>query len=116
MKCVLFRIILMIGCIVSFNTNAEQFRDTARFMLPFCKQTHRYDSSLAGACMGAITTYWQFADKLSEDAKSCPPRNLSREDLVGVVVRYMERNSTELDQLFIAVVVDAFQEQWPCAK
>ena len=43
MKCVLFRIILMIGCIVSFNTNAEQFRDTARFMLPFCKQTHRYE-------------------------------------------------------------------------
>jgi hypothetical protein len=116
MRAFFFGITLIIDCIVNLSADAQQSRDTARFMLPYCKQTHRHDLSFAGACMGTVTTYWQFADKLPENSKSCPPGNMSREDLVGVVVRYMERNPAELDQLFIIVVVDAFQEQWPCPK
>ena len=99
--------------------------DNVKFWLPHCKvllssagQADRKGAYLAGQCLGMIKAsafIMQAAQPGGLPFRACLPDNaVTSDQLVNVVLQWMEKNPNLLAEDFIVVTMLAMTASWPC--
>jgi hypothetical protein len=94
--------------------------NSANLMLPGCKTalTAQVDRSfLAGMCVGYVRAIAVFT-ATPRDSVLCtdPPAGVTPEQMIGVVVRYVEARPQRMHEPFMWLATDALLDAWPCRK
>lgn len=100
--------------------------DTANFMLPYCQREVEsphgallglFGSEVAywsGRCSGIVETIWAMNDRLPPPSRSCAPKSVTRQQVMRVVVDYMQRNPAENHEAVGTLTIRALARAWPC--
>jgi hypothetical protein len=89
---------------------------SANDVMPGCHDTLRnggdQDLLLMGICIGAVRTMLHFGSALG----SCAPAAASVSRTIRVVVYYIDRQPSRMDERFQTLALEAQQEEWPCRR
>lgn len=96
--------------------HAVDFDETAAFLVPHCARLGSDPSVFSGTCVGIVETYAEFANELPDHSRSCPPKNITRLEMVTTVVDYATKDRTFAKKGFILSVIWAFKGKWPCPR
>jgi hypothetical protein len=111
--------------LILFSLGAEAqegtYSDSANYLLQYCKYS-LVDRPLggynvgfgAGVCMGMVDAAGFFTRALPSDLKSCRPQGVTREQLVRVVVAYVEARPERMHEDLLGLTIEAFRNAWPC--
>ena len=91
--------------------------DDGHAMLPHCRSAllHTDHYTLEeGFCVGTVRTVATFGQLLPETYRFCPPRGVTREVILRVVVDYLERRPEDRNSALWQIADSAFQHAWPC--
>ena len=100
---------------VGVSAQNGNIRQDGNFYLPFCKQvTNGQLVFIGGVCMGSVSATAYVARLLPKNMKACPPDGVTGEQLVRVVVQYMQTNPALLHNDFEMLVLGALRKAWPC--
>lgn len=69
---------------------------------------------LEGQCVGIIRGLNYLAGLLRQEQRSCSPQGVTVEQLVRVVVVYIERRPQRMHEDFKELTLDALHDAWPC--
>jgi hypothetical protein len=107
--------------LTSSGAGAQQQRDTdsANFMLPHCKRFLVVEPGKAtfteGICAGSITSLSFVGEILSSTRRFCFPQNVTNEQMVRVVVAYIEARPARMHEDYRNLALEALREAWPCS-
>ena len=65
-------------------------------------------------CLGVVTTVLQLQSKLDEQDKFCPPSQISVQQAVRVIVKFLNSNPEALHLKASTLTVSALKQAWPC--
>jgi hypothetical protein len=65
-------------------------------------------------CLGVVTTILQLQSKLDEQDKFCPPIQISAQQAVRVIVKFLTSNPELLHLKASTLTVSALKQAWPC--
>jgi hypothetical protein len=68
----------------------------------------------AGVCLGAINAMFAIVSVLPDVA--CPPPGVSREQMIRVVVAYIDARPERTHEDFVALGGEAIKAAWPCRR
>ncbi len=78
--------------------------------------TDTHDPLHVGVCLGEIEALnWTAPGVHDENFRSCPPDEVTRQQLAKVVVDYLDRNHDQLTEPFEGLALEAFAHTWPCS-
>ena len=96
-------------------TPATASVDTANYLLPFCRSEvsatptrHYVGVFYRGACAGVVMTLW------SVGSEFCGPRGVTYNQMLRVVVRWIEQRPERHHEPFARLALQAMQAAWPC--
>lgn len=105
----------------------EAATDTAAYLLPGCKAAvaamgksldRRSDDrrwrTTAGRCVGIVEGLDYLVSRLPADTVSCRPSDVSKLEMVRVIVAYIEMQPQRGSEDFRKLSVEAFRHAWPC--
>src|SRR5262245_40957951 len=104
------------------NADAQQHM-TANDLVPPCKdvivsaetQAMKFNTAWQqGICVGIIAGLSAVGKDLPPGASWCGRQNVTIEQMVRVVVAYIERRPQRMHEDFRQLAVEAFHEAWPC--
>jgi Rap1a immunity proteins len=94
---------------------------SANYWLPHCKEVveqRPIDEGLFGLamfCAGLVQGVAVMALNAPEAGRCAKlPRYVSRQQLVRVVVRYIEARPQRMQEFFPSLVIEALHDAWPC--
>lgn len=91
--------------------------DSGNAYLPRCKaaldDNNTENIHGQGLCQGAIRTMYYVSHSL-DSAKFCPPSSATANQMIRVVVNYLEANPQFLHANFHWAALTALQKAWPC--
>jgi Rap1a immunity proteins len=103
--------------LTSGAVGAEENPYTANDLLQDCKASllegvavPRPFYSNSGLCMGLVAGVHYI------DAKSCAPDNATNNQLMRVVLAYIEVRPQRMNEEFMKLVVEALRSAWPCSN
>jgi hypothetical protein len=68
-----------------------------------------------GICYGEIEALKWFTQGVNdENLRSCVPTSVTRQQMVKVVVAYLDQNSAGLREPFEGLALEALAHKWPC--
>ena len=102
----------------------ETDRDSANFMLSYCKEALVDDDGTfgTGMCLGEIKALLFTFDTLQLLHPSDPPicvdipEGVSTGQATRVVIRYIEARPTRMHEQFLRLAMLALVDAWPCKK
>ena len=87
-------------------------------MLPHCKfalTDHAERSFLAGMCVGSIRAIARLAATPRASVLCAAlPDSVTPEQMVRVVVRYIEARPQRMHEAFFVLAIEALLDAWPC--
>ena len=102
-------------------TSEETNIDSANVLLPYCKYVGAdrprggYDVGWAvGLCTGMIVTVGYFTGNMPEHRRSCRPDKATNEQMIRVVISYVEARPERMHEDMRELAIDAFRHAWPC--
>ncbi len=112
---------IAIGLVVGALAVAQEpDKDSANYMLRYCRAalnnetlTHFADAAMAGMCVGIIDAigFMMSEFPLEEKEKSsCPPSKVKLEQIVSVVVRYIEARPERMHENFRTLAIEAIHD------
>jgi len=122
------KVLLSVPLMLTFTAvNPVDHTETTNFLLPFCKpslnerqpQARAYFSGVCHGSVGTIMDMLRIANMDHDKvlvAGNCAaiPDSATLEQAVRVVVKYVDNHPEQINYPFIATVVIAFTEAWPC--
>jgi Ssp1 endopeptidase immunity protein Rap1a len=103
--------------------SAVPYDDTGNALLPSCREwvdrkaPHtKDDAALQGLCAGLIVGTGRFSAQrgIPANFRSCTPLETTNDQLIRVVVRFMENHPERLQLPLVILTILALQEAWPC--
>jgi Ssp1 endopeptidase immunity protein Rap1a len=95
--------------------------DSANALLPSCKYVGvdrpRGGFEVGwglGLCTGMILTVGYFERSLPEHLRSCRPDEVTNEQMVRVVISYVEARPERMHKDIRDLAIEAFRHAWPC--
>jgi hypothetical protein len=92
--------------------------DTVEWVLPGCQAIISDQLAVsplkAGICGGSIKQLLFIANALPREHRMCPPRGVTLEQAVRVVVQYLPPQSPRLQEPFYQIAMEALSSSWPC--
>jgi len=101
------------------QTNVWEDYASASFMLPGCKAALTDQANgpfLAGMCLGYIKAIGMFTATPRGSRLCTDIPGVTYEQMVRVVVRYIEAHPQRMDEPFIWLATEALIDAWPCPK
>jgi len=102
-------------------TAEETDIDSANALLPYCnyvgvdRQRGGYDVGWGvGLCLGIIVGISYVSDDMPEHLRSCRPDKVTNEQLVRVVISYVEARPERMHVNIKQLALEAFHRAWPC--
>jgi hypothetical protein len=115
MRAVLTAILAYLGAGV-LPCAAVEATDTGNYMLPHCRAAvGPVEDFLAGVCFGTVNAVAILSSELPPSKSFCLPK-VPRDQVVRVVVRYMETHPETLHYGFVGLTIRALHEAWPCKQ
>ena len=108
--------ITIIACVqlASGTLQAAEKTYTANDLLQDCKNSLLARAAprpfYSGLCMGLVAGVHYI------DAKSCAPEDTTPNQLMHVVLAYIEVRPQRMDDEFMKLVVEALRSAWPCSS
>jgi hypothetical protein len=114
----IFATLAIIAGLVTYSAAADTDH-SANYFLPSCRdfvsKNFAKDPLLQGQCIGMIEALATFAnDQPFETSRSCPPENATIAQLTTVVVRWIDQRPQRWHENFLALVLFALHDAWPC--
>ena len=66
-----------------------------------------------GYCLGTMIAVLNLGPELSEDLRFCPPAKRVIVG-IGVMAGYLRAHPDRKNELYLPLMVEAFQHEWPC--
>jgi hypothetical protein len=88
-------------------------RDSASTIMPGCRDfvtTRKGDAFARGLCVGLVKNLFEYAPNI------CPPESLKNDQIVQVIVRYIDGDPARLQEGFNSVAAEAMRKAWPCQR
>jgi hypothetical protein len=88
-------------------------KDPANHIMPGCRDfitTRKNDPFARGLCVGLVKGIFEYAPSI------CPPDGVKNDQIVRVVVSYIDNERARLEEDFNAVAVEAMRKAWPCQR
>jgi hypothetical protein len=97
---------------------APGYQDRAAYIIDACKEKHGQSSYLIAFCAGQIETLVWLASSghLSDDARFCPPKDVTTGQARKIVIKYIEDRPDSLYDPFMPLAIDGLRDAWPCPK
>jgi len=115
---------IAMGLVVGTSALAQEDKDSASYMLRYCRAaaknealTRPADAAMAGMCVGIIDGISLMMSDFPPEEKeksSCPSRKVKLEQIVRVVITYIEARPERINENFRALVIEAIHDAWPC--
>jgi Rap1a immunity proteins len=117
---------MMLLVLVSDALAAAETRfESANRVLPACKRfiegpkpipgdAGLVDVSEQSLCVGMVDGLFYVSPILPPEQRACPPPGTTKEQLVRVVVAYIERQPQRMQLSFKLLALEAFHQAWPC--
>jgi hypothetical protein len=114
---------LLAAALLAQNADAQKHPDirSANFMVPACQRflasfprstpSETFDE---GVCAGVMRGLYGVTELLLPQIKSCPPNGVTSEQMVRVVVSYIERRPERMHENFVSLAIEAVHQAWPC--
>jgi hypothetical protein len=93
--------------------DARAQHSTGNHYIIDCQHELRGRDPYAGSCLGIVGAIFYFHETLT---KACVPQGVNWGQALRVVMGYMQRNPGRLHRQFPDLVVEAFEEAWPCRR
>ncbi|MDR6302680.1 hypothetical protein GGQ85_000356 [Nitrobacter vulgaris] len=115
----------LLGCVLCLvlagffacSAKAEEDYGSANFLLPHCHHALSDNSRFDvwdGKCSGIVNAAIYFSKVLPPSIRFCAPDEATNEQVLRVVVNYLDRHPEVLHLDFRALVIKALHEAWPC--
>jgi Rap1a immunity proteins len=96
--------------------------DSANSMVPACRywlveiKDELRPSEIwdRGTCWGVIMTLGHVGELLRPDRRWCSPNDVSYEQMIRVVLAYIERRPQRMHEDFLVLAIEAMRQAWPC--
>jgi hypothetical protein len=100
---------MLVPCSEALSTFTGQKRPT---------QAQVDDSLMHGMCIGLVNGVRFFAGEVTKNTAVavCFPQNVSVENVMIVVVQFLQKNPARLREHFLYLALSAVSETWPCKK
>jgi hypothetical protein len=106
---------LLLTCLLALPVQA--YADDGNTLGPACK---RFLDGLKereygiGVCVGTVATLATSGSNYSPDWRICAPPDVTTEQAVKVVVKFLDDNTPRLHEDFQLLAHEALQKAWPC--
>ena len=90
--------------------------DSANFLLPGCKALGRERESTPEWRRILCLAYIQGVVSGVGGKETCPPKEVTGDQVVAVVVKYIEARPERMHEQFGALAIEALTEAWPCKR
>jgi hypothetical protein len=87
--------------------------DLASSIMPGCRDfiaTRKGDGFARGLCVGLVKVLFEYAPNI------CPPDGLKNDQIVRVIVRYIDSEPARLQEYFNGMAIEAMRKAWPCQR
>jgi Rap1a immunity proteins len=95
-----------------------QDTDSGNFMLPYCKKFVaggiKDQGPYEGVCVGVVRALGNLGMHLPNNINNCRPSGVTTDQMVMVVVQYMENKPQALHENFSVLAAQALHAAWPC--
>ena len=93
--------------------------ETANYRMPGCRSFAKQDNDsrylfASGVCSGLIEALISLTPALAPEIRSCPPSNITTGQGALVVVQFIDARPARLNDGFLPLAIEAFQNAWPC--
>ena len=88
---------------------------SAKFVMPGCRDflgTGTSSAHVGDYCVGLVTGVARYAYEPS----ICLPRDVTDEQIVRVVVQYIDSQPARLQEDFVLLATEALRKAWPCKR
>lgn len=120
-------LLLFLGFLVTGSSLfAEETYTTGNQLKPACAAhtavtpPDRGEALKAGVCIGFIDGWLQLAMMLKPPLVSqelfCPPKGVTNQQVIDIVVKYMNDHPEKLHQPAAQILYDAISDSFPCSK
>lgn len=89
---------------------------TTRYILPHCRSVERAQDAVGGRCAGIVATLSFVSRVLPDNLKFCHPNVATADQIVEVIVKFVEANPDAAEQDFRLVALAAMRNKWPCEE
>jgi len=106
-----------LACFGPTTASAQVNQSTVAFMLPHCKVGLNQNSGpnwYEPVCYGIVDGIAFMGSFLASDAKFCMPKDVTTEQAMTVVVRFLETRPEARNENFKIMALVAMKNAWPC--
>src|SRR5438132_11719259 len=113
---------IAIGLTAGTLALAQEDKDSANYMLPYCRAavndetvTRPADAAMQGMCVGTIDAIGFMMSEFPPEEKeksSCPSSKVKLEQIVRVVITYIEARPELMHENFKTLVIEAIHYAW----
>ena len=94
---------------------SAEVTDSANFLLPGCKALGRERESTPEWRRILCLAYIQGLVSGAGGKETCPPKEVTGDQVVAVVVKYIEARPERLHEHFGKLALEALKAAWPCS-
>jgi len=102
---------LLVNCAISL---AQPDAQSANYVMPGCRDFVFSSGGQSlfsqGRCLGMVEGI-----SFAAAHGACIPREFTNEEVIPVVVEYIDQQPTRMDENFIGLAIEALRATWPCA-
>ena len=95
---------------------SAEVTDSANFLLPGCKALSRERESTPEWRRILCLAYIQGLVSGVGGKETCPPKEVTGDQVVAVVVKYIEARPERMHEQFGKLALEALEEAWPCKR
>ncbi|WP_431311186.1 Rap1a/Tai family immunity protein [Methylobacterium nigriterrae] len=85
---------------------------SANYLVPHCSTPPQ--TTMAGVCLGTITTLMALGPYLPAAVRSCRPDGVTPNQGIQVALAYIGRKPERMHEDFRMLAMEAFKAAWPC--
>ena len=106
---------IVLGVLGAYPAFAQKDIYSADYLMPGCRAFLRADTGnthLRGYCVDLVMG-------VARDAyapRICLPREVTDEQIVRVVVQYIDSQPARLHEDFVVLAIEALRKTWPCGR
>lgn len=109
----LFALLIIIGAGIAEAQSPDT--KSANVIMPGCRHFLSTSADFgSGVCAGQVNALAQTGRLMTQSLANCVPEGVTNEQLVRVVVAYIDRIPERTHEPFILLAIEALHAAWPC--